>query len=470
MPGASLIGPTSSHDVAAFDALMAMGEDHPRTRSTFVSALVLAEPPDVGRLRRRLDHTSRRVERLRQRMVFPAIDITAPRWVVDPDFDLDYHFRRTSLPAPGGHDELLAFIEPLLMSPLDRSRPLWETHLVEGLEGGRAAVVSRYSHALFDGIGGLLALGRLFDQEPDPPQRPMPLEPVPEDLTPTDLVRAALPRLPLAWAGDLQRGLRVAGRTGLAAARHPQRAAGSAATWGRAVRGLLGPPSGVAPSPLLRRRSPARRVFTLTVDLAELKAAGRSAGATVNDAYLASVAAGMAAYHDALGAPIEAFPLAFPISLRTKGDDEASNRWTGARIPAPANIADPIQRMAALHALADEARRTVGVDVLGRVTPLVTRLPRWAIGELSATVASTDIQASNVPGWTGAVYLAGARVVASYPFGPLPGVAAMITLLSVDGVCYVGVNYDPAAFADGELFAACLRRGFDDVVAVGRND
>ncbi len=455
------------NEVTAFDALLAMGEDQPRTRSTFVAAVILRRPPDADRLRRRLDHTSRRVERLRQRMVFPAIDVTAPRWVIDPDFDLDYHFRRTSLPAPGGHDELLAFIEPLLMSPLDRARPLWETYLVEGLEGGRAAVVSRYSHALFDGIGGILALGRLFDREPDPPERPLPLEPVPEDLTPTDLARAALPRLPLAWAGGVRRGVRGATRAGVGAVSHPRRTADAASTWGRAVAGLLGPPS-VSPSPLLRSRSPGRRVFTLEVGLAELKAAGRSVGGSVNDAYLAAVTGGVAAYHDALGAPIEAFPLALPISLRTDEDEEASNRWTGARIAAPAGIAGPRARIAAVHALVDEARRQVGVDVIGRVTPLVSRLPRWAIGELSATVTSTDVQASNVPGWTDEFYLGGAPVEAAYPFGPLPGVAAMVTLLSVTGVCYVGVNYDPAAIVDGRLFADCLRRGFDEVVAVGR--
>jgi diacylglycerol O-acyltransferase / wax synthase len=445
---------------------MAIGEEQPRTRSTFATATVLGHPLDVERFRRRLDFTSRRVERLRQRIVFPAVEITPPRWVVDPDFDLEYHLRQASLPEPGGHEELLRFVEPLLMSPLDRARPLWETYIVEGLAGGKGAVVSRYSHAMFDGIGGLLALGRLFDQEPEPAERPMPLEPIPEDVTPTDLVRGALPNLPgTVVAGAGRSAWSVAG-AGIHAVRHPRRTVADTATWARAVTGLVGS-SSVERSPLLRSRSPARRALTLDVPLKSLQAAGRAVGGSVNDAYLAAVTGAMAAYHEALNSPIEAFPLAFPISLRTEDDPEASNRWTAARLAAPAGIRDAGPRIVAIHELVAAARQSASVDVIGRFTPLVSRLPRWAVSELAVAVTGTDVQASNVPGFPAQLYLAGAPVEAIYPFGPLPGVAVMVTLLSANGTCHVGVNYDPASVTDGDEFAVCLREGFDEVLAVG---
>src|SRR4029077_17859796 len=116
--------------------------------------------------------------------------------VVDPDFDLDYHLRRIALPAPGTLRQLLDLAELTLQSPLDTSRALWEAIYVEGLEGGRAALLTKLSHAITDGLGGIALFEQVYDTERDPEPRPMPPVPVPRDLSGNDLLRRSLRQLP----------------------------------------------------------------------------------------------------------------------------------------------------------------------------------------------------------------------------------------------------------------------------------
>ena len=148
---------TWERDMAAVDYLMYRGEMDPRTRSSIMSIEVLEEEPDWDRLRADLDRASRAVLRLRQRVVVPMLPITSPQWVVDPDFNLDYHLRRVRCPAPGTLRQLLDLAQSLYAGPLDMGRPLWEATLVEGLDadGGKAALLWKLSHAMTDGVGGM---------------------------------------------------------------------------------------------------------------------------------------------------------------------------------------------------------------------------------------------------------------------------------------------------------------------------
>jgi diacylglycerol O-acyltransferase len=136
------------------------------------------------------------VIRMRQKVVVPALPTTPPRWVVDPDFDLDYHLRRVALPAPGTLRQLLDLAEVTLQSPLDMSRALWEAVYVEGLEADRSALLIKLSHAITDGLGGIALFEQVYDTERDPEPRPMPPVPVPRDLSGSDLVRDSLRHLP----------------------------------------------------------------------------------------------------------------------------------------------------------------------------------------------------------------------------------------------------------------------------------
>ena len=183
-------------ELSPLDYLLHRGEAHPATRSAFLDLEILDRPADWGRLREAMDRASRVVIRMRQKVVVPPIPTTPPRWVVDPDFDLDYHLRRVALPAPGTLRQLLDLAEVTLQSPLDTSRALWEALYVEGLEGNRAALLIKLSHAITDGLGGLALFEQIYDTAREPEPRPMPPVPVPRDLSGEDLVRDSLRQWP----------------------------------------------------------------------------------------------------------------------------------------------------------------------------------------------------------------------------------------------------------------------------------
>src|ERR1700748_344566 len=184
-------------ELSPLDYLLHRGESHPSTRSAFLNLEILDQPADWGRLREAMDRASRVVIRMRQKVVIPPLPATPPRWVVDPDFDLDYHLRRVALPAPGTLRQLLDLAEVTLQSPLDTSRALWEAVYVEGLEGGRSALLTKLRHAVTDGLGGLALFEQVYDTEPDPEPRPMPPVPIPRDLTGADLVRESVRNAPV---------------------------------------------------------------------------------------------------------------------------------------------------------------------------------------------------------------------------------------------------------------------------------
>src|SRR6201993_318379 len=144
-----------SDELGPVDYLMHRGEANPRTRSGIMALEILDPTPDWDRFRTRFEHASRRVLRLRQKVVMPTLPTAAPRWVVDPDFNLDFHVRRVRVPEPGTLREVMDLAEVALQSPMDISRPLWTATLVEGLEGGRAATMLHLSHAVTDGVGAI---------------------------------------------------------------------------------------------------------------------------------------------------------------------------------------------------------------------------------------------------------------------------------------------------------------------------
>jgi diacylglycerol O-acyltransferase / wax synthase len=483
-----------SDELSPLDYLLHRGEAHPGTRSAFLGVELLDQPADWARLREAMDRASRVVIRMRQKVVVPPVPITAPRWVVDPDFDLDYHLRRIALPAPGTLRQLLDLAEVTLASPLDTSRPLWEVVYVEGLEGGsgaRAALLSKFSHAITDGLGGIALFEQVYDTERDPAPRPMPPLPIPRDVTGTDLVRASLRRLPeTALAAGAKRLTRAADDLGRLL-RAPGPTVAEAVGFAGSARRVLGPPP-VPPSPLLRRRSLVSRTHVLEVPLADLRAAAKAvtvsgglgpaaAGgqasrvgppggsrASVNDAYLAALSGGLGRYHQALGVPLDELPLALPVSLRTADDPAAGNRITGVTIAAPVGEPDPAQRIRLVREQVIARRAEPALDVLARIAPVLSRLPDAALETVTARITPPDVQASNVPGYGQETFLAGARVDRQYGIGPLPRVAMMAVLISRAGICTLTVRYDTASFIAPDELEKGLQLGLDEVIDLGR--
>src|SRR5436190_12382763 len=163
------------------DVLLYRGEANPRFRAGLIGVEILDTSPDWNRYLNRFNDASRLVARLRQKVVMPTFPITAPRWVINPDFDLTFHVRRMRVPEPGTLRDVFDLAEVMAQSPLDISRPLWTATLIEGLDDGRAASILQLSHALTDSVGGVEMFSHLYDLERDPPPRDVTPLPVPQD-------------------------------------------------------------------------------------------------------------------------------------------------------------------------------------------------------------------------------------------------------------------------------------------------
>jgi diacylglycerol O-acyltransferase / wax synthase len=453
--------------LTAFDALMHRGEANPRTRSGIMAIQILESAPEWNRFRDLFDNASRRIPRMRQKVVVPTLPTTAPRWVVDPDFNLDFHIRRARVTTPGTLRDVLDMAELMVQSPLDISRPLWSVTLVEDMTEGRAAVLMHMSHAVSDGMGSVAMFEQIFDFTPDAPAKPVAPLPVPMDLTANDLMRDGIGRLPATLIRGLGRTVGGAAQTIARAVTQPVTAATTAIDYVRSGSRLMTPPA--TPSPLLRRRSFASRSECLDMPLAVLQAAAKAAGGSLNDAYLAALCGALRRYHDAMGMPVATLPMAIPVSLRAEGDPAGGNRFTGVSLAAPIAETDPVKRINTIHAQMVMRREEAALDVVSVIAPILSVLPDAVMEVMAGSFTPADVQASNVPGFPGDIYLAGVEIVRQYGLGPLPGVAMMVSLVSLAGVCTVSVRYDRASITDTDLFARCLTEGFDEVLALSGN-
>ena len=438
----------------------------PRLRVT-VSLLELLDPaPDWGRLLAAHEWASRMVPRMRQRVLEPALALGTPTWVTDGDFDLSRHVRRVRLPSPGTLRQLLDIVQDFAAAPLDRDRPLWQALLVEGLADGRAGYVAKSHHSVTDGLGAVQLMMRLHSRTPEhDPDRPEPPVPAPGGGS-----RAGL------FAGQIADAVRA---TPLAAVRQGTRALGTLARpWPTASRATARALSAVrftgqnaaAPSgsPLLAHRGGGWHFEVVDVPLADLKSGAKAAGGSLNDGLLAAVIGGFRRYHEQHGAPVDRLAVGFPISLRAQDDPQGGNRFTGAKFPAPMAETDPAARIAAVRQFVLEARAasaTAADTVPTALAPAVGWLPAPVVSAISGRLTSTnDVQVSSIPGVPFPVYIAGSRITHMYPFGPLPGCAAMITLISHNGDCCIGINTDTLAVSDPGMLADDIRAGLAEVV------
>jgi WS/DGAT/MGAT family acyltransferase len=451
-------------EMNALEALMWRAEEDPRLRSTICGLEELDTTPDWNRFLAAHEWATRLVPRFRQRVVEPLGGIGAPAWVTDPDFDLHYHVRRVRLPESTGWSELLAAAEQIAMTPFDRARALWEAVLFEALPDGRAAYFLKLHHATSDGLGIVDLLSNLHSRTRESnPAKPQPLPPIPEHRTAAQELAHQLSRDAQALPGTLARGAASV----LGALARPDATARRAVALAESLRRVVGE-SGTEGSRLLRGRSLSWRFSAFDVEFAELRAASKAVGGSLNDAFLAALLGAFRLYHDELGQPIERMPIAVPISVRAVGDAAGGNRIIAAWLAAPVAIEDPAERMLAIGEQMRAARGEPATDAIGAIAPLLSWLPGPLISQLGGGLTkANDLQASNVRGIREDVYIAGAKIERAYPFGPLPGCATMITLASHGSMCCIGANVDPAAVTEPERFNRNLCEGFDEVLAVG---
>ncbi len=451
-----------TREMNGLEALMWRIEVDPRLRSTICGLEILDCVPDWDRFLAACEWATRMVPRFRQKVVEPALGIGNPCWVNDPDFDLLYHVRRISLPEGEGWPALLCAAEQIAMTPLDRARSPWESVLFEGLPDGRAVHLLKMHHSTTDGMGTVQLLSQLHSRRREAsPDKPQPPPPPPERATPVDLLLEELGREVRAIPALLRR---VAGSAG--AVLRPLETTRQALRFASSLGRVLADPDAHG-SPLLRKRSLSWRFLALDVAFADLRGAAKAADASLNDAFLAALLGAFRVYHEKLGCPIEKLPMAIPISVRRDDDAEGGNRFAGARLAGPVEIADPRERMHAIGEVVRAARHEPALDGLSYFAPALARLPAPLLAAVAGGLTATnDLQASNVAGLREDVYLAGAKIERSYGFGPLPGCAAMITLVSHGDNCCIGVNVDPAAVTEVSLLGECLVHGFSEVLAL----
>ena len=454
-------------ELSPLDQLLHRGEANPRTRSGIMTLELLDTAPDWRVFRNRFENASRKVLRLRQKVVMPTLPTAAPRWVVDPDFNLDFHLRRVRVPEPGTMRQVMDLAEVAAQSPLDIARPLWTATLVEGVENGRAALMVHLSHAVTDGVGGVEMFANLYDLERDPPvQETAPL-PIPSDLSPNDLMRQGINRLPATVAGGMRDILFGAAQAMGHVVRDPVSRLGSAVDYAMSGARVIGPAAD--PSPLLRRRSLSSRSEAIDIKFGDLHRAAKAAGGSINDAYLAGLCGTLRVYHQAKGIPVDTLPMAVPVNVRSDADPAGGNRFAGVNLAAPIGVSDPEARIRNIRSQMTRKRDERAIDLVGAIAPVVSLLPDTVLESMAGSIVNSDVQASNVPVYAADTFIAGAKVLRQYGLGPLPGVAMMVVLISRSGYCTITVRYDRASITDPDLLARCLLSGFDEVLALGGN-
>ena len=455
----------SSDRMSETEALMWRSERHPQLSSTICSLMLLDAPPDWDRFLAAHEWATKLVPRCRQRVLDPLLPVGPPAWVPDESFQLDYHVRRARLPGDGTMAQLLEFAQTQALAPFDRTRPLWEGTLVEGLEGDRAAYLLKLHHSLTDALGGIQLMSLVQSRTPEHTRdkpRAAPRETTSPtsswDLT-TTVIGEQVRRVPAVAARSLARSARmVTGRSS---------ALGEAIRYGSSLRRTLAPPP-ATPSPLLAdRRGSAWRFRMMECELADLKAAAELARGSLNDAYVAALLGGLRRYHERHGVDIEDLSMVMPVSMRKADDPMGGNKFAGAYFAAPIGVEDPVERIAVLRGIVLTLRVEPALDALSLVAPLLNRVPSL-VGQIAFDLvgSAAELSASNMPGAPYPVYMAGARVERVFPFGPLPGVAVMAGLISHDGTGCIGLNIDGSAITDLDVFMECMEEGLIEVTSV----
>jgi len=305
-----------------------------------VGALVIFDGPAPERedLAAHIEARLRLVPRYRQKLAFPRLEMGRPFWVDDPSFNLDYHVRHTALPGPGSDAQLRQLVGRIFSQRLDRSKPLWELWLAQGLEGGRFAVISKTHHALVDGVSGVDIATVLFDLQPTPAEiegedswSPAP-EPSDADLVAEGI--KGLVRTPFDLAG---RAIGAAGRPGQTIGQLREAAEGV----GEVVWAGMNPAPAV---PLNVEIGPHRRIWWVQSRLADFKEVKNALGGTVNDAVLAVVAGALGRWLGTRGVRTQGMELRalVPVSIRAQDEHGAlGNRIAAMRGPLPVYADDP---------------------------------------------------------------------------------------------------------------------------------
>ena len=439
----------------------------------------------------------------RQRMVNQPFGLQHPRLADDPDFDLDFHLHRARLPEPGGRRELAELVAGLASQPLDRSRPLWEFHVIEGLEHGHIAVIPKVHHSIIDGVSGAEVMAAFFDLSPDrvphtlfkrengqerasrrspgdgagrPPTQdaghgaagqwsPPPL---PGEVEGWRNILGSLPGQADALVRSISRSLQSARSTGDRA---------------RQSESSSSPALFEAPRTSINRAiSSHRRVAFAQLSLADVQCVKQVLGGTTNDVVLAATSGAMRAFFATRNEPLESALVAMvPVSVRAGSErDMLGNRLSALFVSLASGAEDPAMRYRQIRgaALAAKAQsEAVGREVFSGWAEAVVPAVATRVSRLVTNLRLFDHLAplfnlivSNVPGPGVPLYMAGAKMVAMYPIGPIiEGVGVNVTVFSYLDAIYVGIQADWDLVPDIDVIAESIPESLAELVdAAGR--
>jgi len=423
--------------------------------------------PDPSELFELFEAKLPKVPRYRQLVRTVPLQLFRPYWVDDEHFDIARHVRQATVPAPGGKRQLRELAGQIFAQPLDRSRPLWEAWLLDGLKGGRWAILSKVHHCVVDGVGGNDLMAAVFDLRPDA-ERPQPEPWCPEhEPTPADLMATGLHDV---IAGSVQR---LAGLPGWLD--HPLPSAADLASYGRGLsastRRLAVPSAAALNGPI----GPDRRWTWQSARMPTVRAIRAGLGGTVNDVLLAAITSGFRDLLDARGelaADVVVRSLV-PVSVRAQDEQGIiTNRISAVLANLPVSEPDPRRRLALLREQMDDMKRTAqqqgGVlltGLCGLTLPTLLAYGSQAAFRIPQPLVQTVT--TNVPGPPVLLYLLGRKLTRLYPYVPIgDNERISIAVISYQQRLTFGITADYAAVPDLAVLATGIHRGMAELAGL----
>ena len=405
--------------------------------------------------------------RFRQKLAFPPLQSGRPVWVDDPRLNLEYHVRHSSLPAPGDDDQLALLVGRIFSQQLDRSKPLWEMWLVQGLEDNRFAILTKTHHALVDGVSGIDLATVLFDANPvpgglTPPIRPWEAQPEPSDAHLLAKGVENVAKVPLRLG---RRVLKTAQRPRETAAHALEVAEGL----GEVAWELMNPAPDV---PLNTEIGPHRRYRWVHSHLDDFRKVKDTFGGTVNDVVLAVVAGALRRWLTARGVKTGGMELRalVPVSLRTEEErGMLGNRLAVFRAPLPVYAEDPIERLRIVREEMGKVKQSKQVMGAEAIVALNDFAPPTVLAQASRINFSTrlfNLIVTNVPGPQFPLYVLGRELETVVPVAFLPDNHALaLAIFSYNGKMSFGLLGDLDAMDDIDVVQQGLEESLRELVA-----
>ena len=441
-----------------------------RASHMHVGAVVIVEgpPPEAPEFLRSLESRLHLVPRYRQKLKSPRFEMGRPFWIDDPRFNLEYHVRFTALPAPGSREQLRLLAGRVFSQRLDRSKPLWELWVVQGLDDGSFAVITKTHHAMIDGIAGVDIATVLFDLSPVPPETPRadsPWIPKPEP-SQAELVGEGVKEA-------IKTPIDLAGRA-LGAVQRPRAALSKAVESAEALGEVAWAGLNAAPeSPLNVEIGPHRRIHWVRARLDDFKAIKNTLGGTVNDVVIAVVSGALRRWLRGRGVRTEGLELRalVPVSIRAEEEQgQPGNRIAAMRGPLPVYVDDPVERLRIVSAAMQdlkESKQALGAEVLAGLQGFAPPTLLAQASRLNFSTRLFNLIVTNVPGPQFPLHLMGRELRQIVPVAFLPDDHALaVAIMSYNGGVAFGLLGDYDALPDIDELGELIERSLGELLEV----